>query len=125
MNYNWQDKIASGEYIYTWNGYEPYWAGCFYGDKVCLGGEDKFKHCYDFFSGIGDAEWWIKAELDILSDEDRTELLNIMARNKKCKESITRDVIKQLSEIIGVDTFVIYSLGNRSILRLMSAKGMM
>jgi hypothetical protein len=27
--YHWQEKLITGEYISTWNGYIPFYAGCF------------------------------------------------------------------------------------------------
>ena len=78
--YDWQTKFASGEYLHEWNGYSPYFIGCM--AAPMYGGEEKFLHCCGFFSGIGDVEWWIKAELDKLSTEEQSELLNILKRNK-------------------------------------------
>lgn len=62
-------KLQNGEYLWRWNGYTPHYAGCGYGSFTALGGEEKYKHCYGaYYSGVADAEWWVKAELDKLSE---------------------------------------------------------
>lgn len=121
MLYTWQEKFKSGEYISEWNGYTPDYAGCFYGNSNCLGGEEKFRHCYDFFSGVGDVEWWIKAELDKLTDVEQSELLSILKRNKETNDFITKDLVKNICREVGIDendTCIIYRLGNKKIMEL-------
>lgn len=106
-------KLNSGEYLSKWRGFSPYWLGCFYGDSVILGGEDKFSHCYDFFSGIGDVEWWIKKEIDNLTDDDKDEMESLMKRNKEF-DTYLRDnnIVGKLSDLLSLDTHYIHRLGN-------------
>lgn len=107
----WQKKFKTGEYISEWNGYAPFYVGCFYGGGVILGGEEKFKHCYGFFAGIGDVEWWVKEELDKLSQQEQSELLEILKRNKKFYE-YKNSISRELSKVFGVDSYQIYRLSS-------------
>lgn len=86
--YSWEEKFKSGEYIDEYNGYTPYYIGCFYGAKVCLGGEDEFMSCTGFFSGIADIEWWDTKELKKLTSEQIIKLNSILKRNKLIDEYI-------------------------------------
>lgn len=109
MRRPFMDKLDSGEFITKWNGYSSFYAGNFYGSSLKLGGEEKFEHCYDFFSGIGDVDWWIKSELDALSIEDQNELLAILKRNKEFYEC-TQRIAKPLAEALGVEHYQIHRL---------------
>lgn len=112
--YEWKRKLDSGEYLYEWNGYSPHFAGSMYGSSVCLGGEEKFYHCHDFFSGIGDVSWWIKEELDKLTKEEQDELLYILKRNKSVDEYIDK-IIPELAKLLNVKPYQIYRIGNKKI----------
>lgn len=113
---DWHIKLENGEYLREWRGYAPFYVGCFYGSDVCLGGESKFSHCYDFFSGIGDVEWWIKSEIDKLSEDEKDELESLMKRNKEFyKEIRTHERIKGLAEYFDVDTSELYRLGSKDL----------
>lgn len=119
MSYNWQTKLENGEYLSEWRGYTPHYIGCMYGDTCCLGGERKFSHCYDFFSGIGDVEWWIKSEIDKLSDDEKDELESLMERNKIFNRDIkTHEKIKSLAEYFNVETCELYRMGNKEIYKI-------
>ena len=49
---DWVRKFETGEYLREFRGYEPHWAGCFYGnDKVLNNDILKYTHCFGFFSG--------------------------------------------------------------------------
>jgi hypothetical protein len=112
--YKWEEKLDTGEYLYEWNNYSPHYAGCMYGSSNCLGGEEKFYQCYDFFSGIGDVSWWIKEELDKLTKEEQDELLYILKRNKSFDDYIHK-IIPELAKLLNVKTYQIYRIGNKKI----------
>lgn len=114
-------KLRSGEYLHEWNGFSPFYAGCSYGNDKCLGGEFKFAHCYGSFHGVGDAEWWIKEEIDKLTDDEQSELLEILKRNKRVDDSITREVVTEIALDLGYtqyDLHYIYRLKNKNIIKL-------
>lgn len=124
MEREWVAKFRSGEYLEEWNGFTPFYAGCFYGDGVCLGGEEKFSHCYDFFSGIGDVDWWIASELDALCELDKAELLAILKRNKNANDYVhsNSEGIRELASRLKLEgTSVIYRLKNKNILRILES----
>ena len=124
MEREWVSKFASGEYLKEWHGFSPFYAGCFYGNDACLGGESKFHHCFDFFAGIGDVEWWITSELTKLSKQDSIELLEILTRNKKVNDFIqdNHNTIKELSDKLKLDgSYVIYRLHNKNVYRILTA----
>lgn len=112
--YEFVKKFETGEYISEWNGYTPYYAGCFVGSSVVLGGEEKFSKCYDFFSGIGDVDWWIKEELDNLTEEQQQELLSILKRNKAFDDYKSK-IIPELAKILNVKPYQIYRIGSKSL----------
>lgn len=119
---DWMYKFETGEYLREFRGFEPYWCGCFYGDSVQLGGEDEFSHCYDFFSGIGDVEWWISAELEALTDEQKDRLESLMKRNKYFKVNFAcHEKIEPLSNYFGVKPHVLYRMGAKSLYRIFQA----
>lgn len=127
MKRQWQIDIEEGKTIYEWNGFSPFYVGCFYGNSVCLGGEEKFRGCYDFFSGIGDVEWWIVSELEKLTEIDKKELLRILKRNKRVHYYISTHNLKikeMASELQLEGPHIIYRLGNRKILSLLSSKNL-
>lgn len=83
-----QLKLNSGEYVYEYMGYSPSDLGIYYGDCNKLGGEEPFLYLGDFFSGIGDVEWWDNTLLQKLSEEKMGELLAILKRNVFFKEYV-------------------------------------
>lgn len=111
----WVEKFKTGEYLHEWRGFSPFWLGCFYGDGVVLGGEKEFSHCYDFFSGIGDVDWWIAAEIDKLTEEQKERMYSLLVRNKSVDDMLSdngyffSDMAKKLE--IGTEYF--YRLGNK------------
>lgn len=107
-------KLESGEYLREWNGYAPHYAGCFYGSDLVLGGEEKFRQCYGFFSGIGDVEWWIKEELDKLTSEEQEELLFILKRNKAFHE-YTGSIVPELAKLLNVKSYQVYRVPNKDL----------
>jgi hypothetical protein len=50
----------------------------------------KFKQCYDVYFGIGDFDYWKRAELDALSEEDKLELIHVLLENNKKKTSVRK-----------------------------------
>jgi hypothetical protein len=111
----WVKKFESGEYLREWRGFSPFWLGCFYGDSVMLGGEEEFSHCYDFFSGIGDVEWWIAEEIEKLSEEQKDRMYSIIERNKSVNDMLddNRDIFYELADTLNIGSEYIYRLGNR------------
>lgn len=109
-----QVKLQTGEYISEWNGYVPFYAGCFYGDGLVLGGEEKFQHCFDFVSGIGDVEWWIKPEIDKLTQEEQDELLSILKRNKEFYKR-KNQLAKPLADLLGVEQYQVHRLSSKQL----------
>jgi hypothetical protein len=113
-NYDWHSKLMTGEYLPEWNGYEPFYAGCFSADGVRIGGEEKFSQCHDFYSGIGDATWWIKEELDKLTSEEQEELLSILKRNKEF-DDYKKTIIPELSKLLNVKPYQIHRVPNKDL----------
>lgn len=105
-------KIETGEYIYEWNGYSPYYAGCFYGGEVVLGGEERFRKCYGFFSGIGDVVWWVKEELDKLTSKEQEELLSVLKRNKAFDE-YKKKIVPELAKLLDVEPYQVHRVSNK------------
>ena len=118
----WMTGLDDGTLLARWRGFEPFWLGCFYGNNKCLGGEEKYSHCYDFFSGIGDVEWWIKSEIDALTSEQQEEMYQMMVRNITVNDRITFGIMEQLADILGVATHHIYRLGNKYIIKMVDAE---
>jgi len=112
--YDWHTKLETGEYIRKWNGYLPFYAGCFYGHDVVLGGEEKFRQCHDFYSGIGDMDWWIKEELDKLTSEEQEELLSILKRNKAFEE-YKKTIVPELAKLLNVEPYQIHRVRNKDL----------
>ena len=123
MKRDWMIKLDSGEYLSEWRGFSPYWMGCFYGDSVVLGGEEEFSHCYDFFSGIGDVDWWIASEIQKLTDEQKDRMYSLMVRNKEVSKWIEgkRSDIKEMCDIMGIGTEYVYRLGNKLIKQVLES----
>jgi len=107
-------KLETGEYIIKWNGFTPFYAGCFYGSNLVLGGEEKFSHCYDFFSGIGDVEWWIKDELDKLTEDEQDELISILKRNKAFYEYKNK-IAPDLANTLNVKEYQVHRVPNKDL----------
>lgn len=111
----WVDKFKTGEYLRKWRGFSPFWLGCFYGGDVVLGGEKEFSHCYDFFSGVGDVEWWITAEIDKLTEEQKERMHSLMVRNKSVDNMLSdkRYFFSDMAKKLEIDTEYFYRLGNK------------
>jgi hypothetical protein len=120
---DWMLKLQSGEYIREWRGFTPYSLGCFYGSSVRLGGEGEFSHCYDFFSGIGDVEWWIVAEIEKLTDEEQERMYSLMVRNEKVATFIRENyhIIEEICDTLTMDNSYVYRLGNKLIKDIMDS----
>jgi hypothetical protein len=114
----WVKKFENGEYLRNWKGYDTILIGGPYSDNIGIG-EEKFIHCMDFFCGIGDVDWWIKSELDKLTEDEKKEL-EWICRYKTYlgKEIITIEKVRLLSEFYGCETFHIYRTGDKEILNL-------
>lgn len=111
---DYQLKLKSGESIYTWNGFAPFYAGCSYGSSLRLGGEEKYKQCYDFWNGIVSVEWWIVAELEKLTQEEKDELLHILKRNKEFNER-KKEIAHALAKVFGVEEYQIHRVPNKTL----------
>jgi len=111
----WVYKFESGEYLREWRGFSPFWMGCFYGDGVVLGGEREFSHCYDFFSGIGDVEWWITEEIEKLTEEQKERMYSILVRNKSVNTMLEekRNFLYELADTLGIGSEYIARVGNK------------
>ena len=123
MKRDWMIKLDSGEYLSEWRGFSPYWMGCFYGQSVVLGGEEEFSHCYDFFSGIGDVDWWIAAEIEKLTDEQKDRMYSLMVRNKEVRTWIDgkSDDIREMCDVMGIGTEYVYRLGSKLIKQVLES----
>lgn len=116
---DFQTKLQSGDYIHTWNGFAPFYAGCFYGDTVCLGGEEKYRHCYDFWSGTVSDEWWVVDELEKLTQEEKDELLQILKRNKEFHD-YKKSMAPELARVLGVEQYQIHRIPNKTLYEFVS-----
>ena len=105
-------KFESGEYIHTYEKFTPFYIGNFYGSDITLGGEKEFIHCCGFFSGIGDAEWWNKKELDKLTEEQHVRLKQILRRNKLL-DNFFDTHIQTMTYIFQVENCLIHRLPNK------------
>ena len=113
------EKFETGEYIHEWNGYSPYYAGCFVSTAV-LGGEEKFSKCYGFFSGIGDVVWWIKEELDKLTSKEQEELISILKRNKAFDE-YKKKIVPKLAKLLDVKPYQVYRVSNKGLYNFLNS----
>lgn len=109
-----RDMLKSGEAVHYWNGFSPHYAGCFYGDRVRLGGEEKFSHCYDFSAGVAYVDYWVVAELEKLTQEEKDELLQILKRNKKFDE-YKHSIVPELAKVLGVEEYQIHRIPNKTL----------
>jgi hypothetical protein len=115
-NRPWVEKFETGEYLRKWNGYEPHILGCtIYSEHIGIG-EDKFFKCVGEFNGIGDVDWWIKEELDKLSQEEVNELNLICEYKTYLKNFITHDLIVKISNFFGCETFHVYRANHKNII---------
>ena len=114
----WVEKFKTGEYLSKWKGYDTILIGGPYSQNIGIG-EEKFSHCIDYFSGIGDVDWWITAELNKLTKDEESELEWICKyKTYISKEVITHKKVELLSELYGCEPFHIYRIGNTEILNL-------
>lgn len=115
-NRPWVKKFETGEYLRKWNGYEPYILGCtIYSQHIGIG-EDKYFKCIGEFNGIGDVDWWIKEELDKLTQEEIIELKLICEYKTYLNNFITDDLINKISNFFECDTFHIYRIDHKNII---------
>lgn len=96
------------------NHYSPFYLGCSYGYKTCLGGEEKYRKCWGFSSGIGDLDWWEFNEVVKLTQEEQDELIYILERNKKFHE-YKDSIVPELAKLLGVEMYQIYRVENKKI----------
>ena len=108
------EKLDTGEYIHEWNGYSPFYAGCFSADKIRIGGEEKFRHCYGFYSRIVDIDWWNKEELDKFTSEEQEELLAILKRNKAF-DDYKKTIVPELAKLLNVKPYQIHRVPNKDL----------
>ena len=114
----WVQKFKTGEYLRDWKGYSAILISGPYSEYIGIG-EEKYAHCMDFFSGIGDVDWWIAKELDKLTEDEKEELEWICKyKTYLDKDVITHERVKLLSELYRCETFHIYRTGKREILKL-------
>ena len=108
-------KNENSEFFYKLkNHYSPFYAGCSYGDVACLGGEEKYRKCWGFSSGIGDLDWWVFDEVVKLTQEEQDELIYILERNEKFLE-YKRSIVPELAKLLGVEQYQIYRVPNKKI----------
>jgi hypothetical protein len=114
----WMTKLKCGEYLSKWKDYDSNIINGFYCDIIDVG-EDKYTHCTGFFSGIGDVTWWIKDELDKLSEKELEEL-EWICRYKTyiSKEAVTRELVQRISDFYGCNTQHIYRTGDKEIINI-------
>lgn len=96
------------------NYYSPFYLGCSYGDVTRLGGEEKYRKCWGFSSGIGDLDWWEFNEVVKLTQEEQEELIYILERNKKFHD-YKRSIVTELAKLLGVEEYQIYRVPNKKI----------
>jgi hypothetical protein len=113
MTRDFQSKLQSSK-CHTWNGFAPFYAGCFYGDSVCLGGEERYIQCYDFRAGVVDEEWWVVDELEKLTQEEKDELLRILKRNKEFHD-YKKSIVPELARVLGVEQYQVYRVPNKTL----------
>lgn len=110
---SWQKGLRTGEFIREWKGFTPFFLGCFYGNDYKLGGEDEFSHCYDFFSGVCDVDWWIVAEIDKLTKEQQNRMLFLMRRNKWVYDLVhVKEIIDHFTLTIVKESYAWHRLGS-------------
>lgn len=119
-NRPWVEKFESGEYLRQWNEFEPILICGSYSQNMDIG-ESKFYNCVGGFSGIGDVDWWITAELEKLSSDEINELL-LICKYKTYLDKILRnyDLIQKISNFYGCETFHIFRTGNKKMLEFIS-----
>lgn len=113
----WVEKLRNGEYLNKWNNFDPILIGGSYSEFIGIG-EDKYQHCIDGFSGIGDVSWWITRELDNLTEEQLKELENICKYKTYLNKIINIDLVKKISNLFGCEIFHVYRTGDKEILNL-------
>lgn len=112
-----EEKMKTGEYMSTLNGYTPYYLGCLNGENIALWeGEEQYKHCYGSYSEIGEPEleWWIKEELDKLTSFEQEELEYFLGENKSFDEYKKR-ITKPLAKVLNVEPYQIRNLPNKTL----------
>ena len=119
----WRAKFESGEYLRKWNGYDPILIGGLYFNSLDIG-EERFSHCVDYFSGIGDVSWWITAELEQLTLEQLVELDNICRYKDYIEHTFlysdeAHKILKKLEEFYGCEHYHISRTGNKAIINLL------
>jgi len=116
---DWVERFETGEYLRKWRGIDPHWLLGIYCDEFKIG-ENKYSHCMGSFYGIGDVEWWVKAELDKLTDQERDELESICNYKKYVNENITHPLIVKISSLFNCETQFVYRMGNKRILEFIN-----
>jgi len=114
---HWVSKFKSGEFLRDWEGYDTILIGGPYSENLDIG-EKKFSHCMDFFCGIGDVDWWIKDELEKLSEEDKEELRWICKYKTYLKETISYDLVNKVADFYGCKSHHIHRTGKKGIIDL-------
>ena len=112
--YKWQEKFETGEYISTWNGYSPFYIGCFSAGGIVLGGEEQYSNCHGWFSRICDVTWWDKTEIDKLSPDHRDNLLKILKRNKQF-DDYRKKIYPDLAKVLNVEPHQVANLTNKDL----------
>ena len=114
----WIEKFESGEYLTKWNGYSPNILGCTVYSEYLGIGEEKFFKCVGSFNGIGDVDWWIRAEIDKLTPNEIDELDLICGYKTYLRNFITHELIVKISNFFGCDTFHVYRTNHKNIINL-------
>jgi hypothetical protein len=111
-------KIENQEYLREWKGYDPILIAGVYYDTLDVG-ENKFSHCIgEFMGGGGEISWWIKNELDNLSDEEKKELENICKYKTYINNKINHELVKKIADLFECQPFHIWRTRNKNIFDL-------
>jgi hypothetical protein len=122
-NRPWVEKFENGEYLRDYKGYKSILIAGPYSENLGIG-EEKYAHCVDFYSGIGDVDWWIKSELDKLSENEKIELEWICKYKTYLKnEIITYEKIKLIADFYSCENFHIHRVGDKKIIELIKHLG--
>lgn len=108
-----QDMIASGEYLTSWRGLDPWWA-C----EISRAPNMSFDHCTKLYVGMGEIVLWIVKELDKLTIHQQDELERVVKSNEKFVEN-RREVESALRKYFMVPHDTFNRLSNEEFVQMM------
>ena len=110
--------FESGKYLSQWNGYDPSILGNIsYSQHIGIG-EDKYFDCVGEITGMSDVSFWVKFELDKLSNEDIEELILICRYKTYIENIINKELLVKLSSIFNCSESDIRKLKHSGIINL-------